>query len=74
MKLMAYCNNLAAELTDIARKLDKLSTGEKAKIGNKVNEINMIIEELADRIEQMEMKEKSTTLRLKLEDGPGQYH
>ncbi|MBS1234952.1 MAG: hypothetical protein H6R43_668 [Nitrospirae bacterium] len=88
MELKDYCNNLATELTgwkakmyDVARKMDKLSTGEKTKIVNEVNEIHMIIEELTDRVErlkkecptqwgpdEMEMNEKSTTLRLKLEE------
>ena len=88
MELKDYCNNLAAELTgwkakmyDVARKLDKLSTGDKQKIVNEVNEIHMIIEQLNDRVkrlqfecptewgpEEMEMNAQSTALRLKLEE------
>jgi len=88
MELKDYCHNLAAELMgwkakmyDVARKMDKLSTGEKEKIVNEVNEIHMIIEELNDRVQrlqfecptdwgpdEMEMNAKSATLRLKLEE------
>ncbi|MDH4233359.1 MAG: hypothetical protein OEW04_15185 [Nitrospirota bacterium] len=88
MELKDYCRNLSAELMgwkakmyDVARKMDKLSTGEKEKIVNEVNEIHMIIEELNDRVQrlqfecptdwspdEMEMNAKSTALRLKLEE------
>jgi predicted nuclease with TOPRIM domain len=88
MELKDYCKNLAAELTgwkakmyDVARKLDKMSTGEKEKVFTEVGEIHMIIEELSDRVErlqrecptqwgpeELEMNAKSTALKLKLEE------
>jgi len=70
-----------ARMYDVTRKLDKMSTGEKEKIVPEVYEIHGLIEELNDRIErlqrecptqwapdELEMNEKSTTLRLKLEE------
>jgi len=88
MELKDYCKNLAIELTgwkakmyDVARKMDKLSTGERAKVVNEMNEMHMIIEQLTDRIErltkecptqwgpdELEMNSQSTALRIKLEE------
>lgn len=69
-----------ARMYDVVRQLDKMSTGEKEKIVPEVYEIHAIIEELNDRIERLqrecptqwtpdeiEMNERSTVLRLKLE-------
>jgi predicted nuclease with TOPRIM domain len=60
MDVNTYCDSLAIELTgwkakvyDIVRKLDKMSSGDKAKVVPEVNELHMIIEELDDRIERL---------------------
>lgn len=60
MKLKDYCSNLSVELTgwkakayDIVRRLDKLSSGEKAKIIDQVTDLHILIEELEDRIERL---------------------
>jgi chromosome segregation ATPase len=61
MEVKDYCSNVATELTgwkakmyDVARQLDKKSTGEKEKFAPQINEIHMIIEELTERIEKLQ--------------------
>jgi len=60
MEVTDYCDNVIVELSgwkakmyDLARKLDKMPTGQKEKVVNEVNELHMIIEELGDRIERL---------------------
>ena len=61
MDLKSYCDNLNIELTgwkakvsDVVRKLDKVSTGDKEKVVPMVNELHMVVEELSDRISRLE--------------------
>lgn len=61
MELQDYCRNVHIELSswkakiyEIVRKVDKLSSGDKAKIGNEVNDLHIIVEELSDRLSQLE--------------------
>jgi hypothetical protein len=61
MELQDYCRNVHTELSgwkakiyDIVRKLDKLSTGDKAKIVNQVNDLHIIVEELEERLSGLE--------------------
>lgn len=83
-----YCDNVVAELSvwkakvyDVVRKIDKLSSGDKAKMGNQVNDLHMLIEELENRIDrlrrecpidwkpdQIEMKTKFTRLEKAMDD------
>ena len=60
MEVTDYCDNVIVELAgwkakmyDLARKLDKMPTGQKEKVVPEVNELHMIIEELGDRIERL---------------------
>ena len=60
MKLKDYCSTLSAELTgwkakvyDILRRLDKVSSGDKAKVFDQVKDIHILLEELDDRIERL---------------------
>jgi uncharacterized protein Yka (UPF0111/DUF47 family) len=60
MELKDYCSNVSAELTgwkakvyDIVRKLDKLSSGDKAKVADQVRDLHMLIEELEERIDRL---------------------
>jgi hypothetical protein len=60
MELKDYCSNLSTELTgwkakayDIVRRLDKVSSGEKAKVVDQVRDLHILIEELEDRIEHL---------------------
>jgi len=60
MDVESYCDNLIIELTgwkakiyDIMRKLDKLPSGDKAKILGNVNDLHVLIEELEDRIDRL---------------------
>lgn len=53
----SYCDNVVTELSvwkakayDVVRRFDKLSSGEKAKLGDQVNDLHMYIEELEHRI------------------------
>ena len=55
-----YCDNVVAELSvwkakiyDVVRKIDKLSSGDKAKVGDQVNDLHMFIEELENRIDRL---------------------
>jgi hypothetical protein len=60
MELKDYCSNLSSELTgwkakayDIVRRLDKVSSGEKAKVVDQVRDLHILVEELEDRIERL---------------------
>lgn len=60
MDVESYCDNLTIELTgwkakvyDIMRKLDKLPSGDKAKILGNVNDLHVLVEEMDDRIERL---------------------
>lgn len=83
-----YCDNVVAELSvwkakiyDVVRRIDKVSSGDKAKLGNQVNDLHMFIEELENRIDrlrrecpidwkpdQIEMETKFTQVRATLDD------
>ena len=61
MEVQDYCRNLHIELTgwkakvyDIMRKFDRLDTGNKGKVVSEVNDLHIIVEELSDRISQLE--------------------
>ena len=86
MELKDYCSNLSSELTgwkakayDIVRRLDKVSSGDKAKVVDQVRDLHILVEELEDRIErlrkecptvwspdQMEIEQKLSSLKGKL--------
>lgn len=60
MELKDYCSNLSAELTgwkakayDIVRRLDKLSSGDKAKVADQVRDLHILVEELENRIDRL---------------------
>jgi hypothetical protein len=83
-----YCDNVVAELSvwkakiyDVVRRIDKVSSGDKAKLGNQVNDLHMFIEELENRIDrlrrecpidwkpaQIEMETKFKEVRATLDD------
>ena len=61
MELEDYCRNVQIELTgwkakvyDVMRRLDRADTGDKGKIVSEVNDLHIIVEELSDRISQLE--------------------
>jgi len=61
MDVKDYCNNVEAELTgwkakvnDIVARLDKVSSGDKAKVTDQVRDLHILIEELDDRINRLE--------------------
>jgi hypothetical protein len=56
----SYCDNVVAELSvwkakayDVVRRVDKLSSGDKAKMTNQVNDLHIFIEELENRIDRL---------------------
>lgn len=58
-----YCNNVRdelagwkAKLSDVVRKLDQRSTGDKEKVVAEVNELHMVTDELSDRIEKLKLE------------------
>jgi hypothetical protein len=83
-----YCDNVVTELSvwkakiyDVVRRIDKLSSGDKAKLGDQVNDLHMVVEELENRIDrlrtecptdwksdQIEMETKFGHLKGKLND------
>jgi hypothetical protein len=61
MELQDYCRNVQIELTgwkakvyDVMRRLDRADTGDKGKVVSQVNDLHIIVEELSDRISQLE--------------------
>ena len=57
MDVRSYCDNVTIELIgwkakvyDIVRRLDKMSSGDKEKVQDQVNDLHVLIEELDDRI------------------------
>lgn len=61
MELQDYCRNVQIELTgwkakvyDVMRRLDRVDTGDKGKIVSQVNDLHIVVEELDDRISQLE--------------------
>lgn len=83
-----YCDNVVTELSvwkakiyDVVRRVDKVSSGDKAKLGSQVNDLHMLIEELENRIDrlrhecptdwkpdQIEMETKFTEVRASLDN------
>lgn len=61
MDVMDYCKNVHVELTgwkakiyDVMRKMDSLSSGDKEKALPAVNDLHIVVEELTDRLSQLE--------------------
>ena len=61
MDLQDYCRNVHIEVTgwkakiyDVMRKVDKLSSGDKTRILDQINDLHIIVEELGDRLTQLE--------------------
>jgi hypothetical protein len=61
MELQDYCRNVKTELTgwkakvyDVMRRLDRADTGDKGKVVPQVNDLHILVEELSDRISQLE--------------------
>ncbi|MHC1728604.1 MAG: hypothetical protein AB9866_21810 [Syntrophobacteraceae bacterium] len=55
-----YCDNVVAELSvwkakayDVVRKIDKVSSGDKAKMNEQVNDLHIFIEEIENRIARL---------------------
>ena len=60
MDVTSYCENLSMELggwkkkvEDIVGRIDKLSSGDKGKVLDQVNDLHALIEELEDRISRL---------------------
>ncbi len=56
----SYCDSVVAELSvwkskayDVVRRIDKLSSGDKSKVANQVNDLHIFIEELENRIDRL---------------------
>jgi hypothetical protein len=56
----SYCDNVVTELSawkakayDVVRRFDKLSSGDKAKLSDQVNDLHIYIEELENRIARL---------------------
>ena len=87
-QVQSYCDNVVTELSvwkakiyDVVRKIDKVSSGDKAKLVDQVNDLHIFIEELENRIDrlrsecpldwkpdQIEMETKFTQVRATLDD------
>jgi len=60
MELKDYCKNVEIELTawkaklyDVTRKIEKLPTGDKQRMFDHINGLNLVVSELDDRIDQL---------------------
>ena len=58
--VQSYCDGVVTELSvwkakiyDVVRKVDKVSSGDKAKLGSQVNDLHMLIEEIENRIARL---------------------
>jgi hypothetical protein len=67
MELMAW----KAKLYDTWRKFDKLSTAERERIQPKIEDLHMIVEELSDRLHQLETECPSdwSPIKKEIEEG-----
>lgn len=59
-EVQSYCDNVVAELSvwkakiyDVVRRIDKVSSGDKAKLSNQVNDLHMFVEEIENRIDRL---------------------
>jgi hypothetical protein len=86
--VQSYCDNVVAELTvwkakiyDVVRRIDKLSSGDKSKFADQVNDLHMYIQEIENRMarlrtecpmdwktDQIEMDSKFDHLKGKMND------
>jgi hypothetical protein len=55
-----YCDNVVTELSiwkaklyDVVRKIDKAPSGDKAKLGDQVNDLHMFIDDIENRIDKL---------------------
>ena len=60
MNVKDYCRNVEAELMawkanlyDVIRQMDKLSTGDKQRMFEKINGLNIVMTELDDRLDKL---------------------
>ncbi len=60
MDVKDYCNGIEMEMTtwkaklyDVMRKVDKLGSAEKEKVLPNIEDLNMLLEEMSDRVEQL---------------------
>jgi rubrerythrin len=74
MEIEDYCRNVQEELTgwkakvyDVMRRLDRADTGDKGNIVSQVNDLHIIVEELDQRISDLE-KECPTEWQLDREE------
>jgi hypothetical protein len=58
--VQSYCDSVVTELSvwkakiyDVVRRLDKVSSGDKAKLGDQVNDLHIFVEELQNRIDRL---------------------
>jgi hypothetical protein len=58
--VQSYCDSVVTELSvwkakayDVVRRFDKLSSGEKAKFGDQINDLHNYIDELENRIARL---------------------
>ena len=86
--VQSYCDSVVSELSvwkakvyDVVRRIDKVSSGDKAKLSDQVNDLHMVVEELENRIarlrsecpiewkaDQIEMENKFDHLKGKMND------
>lgn len=87
MEVRDYCRNVdielmawKAKLYDVMRKVEKLPTGDKEKVYEHVNGLNIVMTELDDRIDQLrtacptEWSPEREEIKTKMEDLGDRYH
>ena len=60
MDVLDYCKGMETEMTawkaklyDVMRKVDKLGSADKEKVLPNITDLNMLLEEMADRVENL---------------------
>lgn len=87
MEVKDYCRNMETELTswkaklyDLVRKMDSHSTGDKEKIFEEINGINIVLTELEDRLDSLrnecptEWSSEGKDIKVKLENLEDRYN
>jgi hypothetical protein len=85
--VQSYCDNVVTELSvwkakiyDVVRKVDKASSGDKAKLLDQVNDLHMFIDELENRIGKLrtecpsDWKADKIAMESKFEHLKGKYN
>jgi hypothetical protein len=78
MDVMDYCKGMETEMTawkakfyDVMRKVDSLGSADKEKLLPNIEDLHMLLEEMADRVEKLKTECPSdwSPMKAEIEDG-----